>query len=424
MASIRKRGSAYQITVSDGRYPDGRKRFVTATFKPDPEKTERQNQKALDYFAADFERSVHAGSSFDGQKMTFSELVKEYEKQYGEKKLQKKTLESYSDVLTRFVVPEIGSLRVANIKTIHLNKLYDKLYRERKDGKKGGYSTGTLLRLHGVVSSVFTFAVKSGIIETSPCDNAILPREDLETPHEQVKTFTVDQAGRFLDFITQPYTVTRHPKNRKEYTEICSVPEQMQIFLKMALLCGCRRSELVALEWSDIDFDKRELSITKATVIVKGALLTKATKTAGSYRKITLPQILVSDLRQYRQHQLEYRMQIGTQWKGKDYVFIQWDGSQMRPETPYKSFKRIIERYNETQPDEPLPNIPLHGLRHTNATIEISENKTDISTVSARLGHSRTSTTLNIYSHALESKDRIAADAIAELFYPKEKEKA
>ena len=90
MASIRKRGNAYQITVSDGRYPDGRKRFVTATFKPDPQKSDRQNQKALEYFAADFERSVLAGKNFDGQKMTFAELVEKYKRQYGERRLQEK----------------------------------------------------------------------------------------------------------------------------------------------------------------------------------------------------------------------------------------------------------------------------------------------------------------------------------------------
>ena len=330
-------------------------------------------------------------------------------------------MESYDDLLRYHVIPEIGSLRVAQIQTVHLNDLYDKLYHERKDDKQGGYGASTVKRIHGVVSSVFRYAVKSGIIEASPCDNAILPREEIEAPQDAVKSFTVEQTGKFLDYITQPYTVTRHPRNRKAYTEIHTVPEQMQIFLKMALLCGCRRSELIALEWSDVDFDKRELSITKATVIVKGSLITKATKTKGSNRKISLPPILASDLKQYHQHQLEYRLQIGTQWQGKDYLFIQWDGSQMRPETPYKTFKRLIERYNETYPNEPLPNIPLHGLRHTSATIAISENKTDISTVSARLGHSRTSTTLNIYSHALESKDRAAADAIENLFYPKKK---
>lgn len=419
MASIRKRGNAYRIHVSDGYYPDGRKRVRTATFQPDPTKTDRQNQKALEYFAADFERSVLAGSNFDGEKMTFAELVKEYERKYGERRLQEKTLESYMDLLRVHVLPEIGSQRVARIKTGHLNNLYDKLYHERKDGIQGGYGASTIKRVHGVVSSVFRFAVKSGIIESSPCDNAILPREEIESPSEEIKSFTVEQTGKFLDYITQPYAVTRHPRNRKEYTQICSVPEQMQIFLKMALLCGCRRSELIALEWSDIDFDKKELSITKATVIVKGALITKTTKTKGSNRKISLPSILISDLRQYRQHQREYRLKIGSQWLGDNYIFIQWDGTQMRPETPYKAFKRLLERYNETYPNNTLPNITLHDLRHTNATLLISEN-TDIRTVSQRLGHSRTSTTLDIYSHALESKDRAAADTIAGLFYPKE----
>ena len=169
MASIKKRGNSYMVTVSDGYYPDGKKRLKTATFKPDPQKSDRQNKKDLEYFAADFERSVLAGKNFDGQKMTFAELVEKYERQYGERRLQEKTLESYDDLLRYHVIPEIGSLRVASIQTGHLNDLYDKLYHERKDDKQGGYGASTIKRVHGVVSSVFRYAVKHPSSYSSVC---------------------------------------------------------------------------------------------------------------------------------------------------------------------------------------------------------------------------------------------------------------
>ena len=68
MASIRKRGSAYQITVSNGYTQDGKKILETVTWHPDPERTQRQNEKALQQFVVDFERKVQSGKYMDGEK--------------------------------------------------------------------------------------------------------------------------------------------------------------------------------------------------------------------------------------------------------------------------------------------------------------------------------------------------------------------
>ncbi|MFA6939984.1 MAG: tyrosine-type recombinase/integrase [Clostridiaceae bacterium] len=70
-----------------------------------------------------------------------------------------------------------------------------------------------------------------------------------------------------------------------------------------------------------------------------------------------------------------------------------------------------------------LPAINFHGLRHTSATILINQN-TDISTVSKRLGHARTSTTMDIYSHSLRKSDKIAADKLENLFNKKGENKS
>lgn len=82
----------------------------------------------------------------------------------------------------------------------------------------------------------------------------------------------------------------------------------------------------------------------------------------------------------------------------------------MNYSTPYQAFHDSILRYNESH-KEPLPVIPLHGLRHTSATLLIANNQ-DIRSVSARLGHAETSTTLNIYTHFLESTDKKSADIL------------
>ena len=112
-----------------------------------------------------------------------------------------------------------------------------------------------------------------------------------------------------------------------------------------------------------------------------------------------------------------YKIQIGSQWTGCGHIFIQWDGSQMHPTTPDGVMRKIINRYNSSH-EEQLPHVTPHGLRHTSATLLISQN-IDIRTVSNRLGHAQTSTTMNIYTHALQKKDEQAAQTLESLLIPK-----
>lgn len=182
------------------------------------------------------------------------------------------------------------------------------------------------------------------------------------------------------------------------------------------MFTGCRRGELIALTWDDIDFEKAAVSITKSTCRAGGQVITKATKTKGSVRVITVPAAVMTLTRQWRTEQKRYRLSIGSQWCGDDYVFIQWNGLQMGLETPYQAFHRIINNYNMQQEreEEKLPLILLHGLRHTAATLLISQG-VDIRTVSGRLGHANTSTTLNVYAEYLKELDRTASDKLESL---------
>lgn len=98
-------------------------------------------------------------------------------------------------------------------------------------------------------------------------------------------------------------------------------------------------------------------------------------------------------------------------------MLTQDTGTQMDISTPNGVMRKIIKRYNDSISDEidKLPLINVHGLRHTSATLLISQN-VDIKTVSNRLGHSETSTTVDIYAHALEKQDAVAAESLSNMF--------
>jgi integrase len=93
----------------------------------------------------------------------------------------------------------------------------------------------------------------------------------------------------------------------------------------------------------------------------------------------------------------------------------------MSLDAPTRSFRKLIERHNEGNPSASLPAITLHGLRHTAATLLIVEAGADPKTAQALLGHSSSRTTMNIYTHALESAQRRSADAMGGLLAPAQK---
>lgn len=403
MASIRKRGSSYQITVSNGRRIDGSQIVETATFTPDPKRTEKQNQKALEKFVFEFEEKVKSGKFLDGEKITFQAFSDTWLSDYALQHLEPTTIDIYKKLLRVHIIPAIGNLKLARIQPSHLNRLYNVMLQERKDGKLGGYSPTTIKRVHALISSILNTAVKWNVMLENPCERVSPPKQTRDA--DSIQFFTLEQTGVFLAAVDAALAAGR-------------IRTQHKIFFHLALFCGLRRGELVALTWSDFDFNRCTVSITKSTGLVDGKPFTKAPKNKTSVRTVSVPESVMLLVRNYQREQYRLRLSLGSYWKGSNYVFIQADGKQMYPSTPYSVFKDVIHRHNQMASDaELLPDIPLHGLRHTSATLLISQN-VDIRTVSGRLGHAQTSTTMNIYSHQLQSMDEKAAGTLETLLNP------
>ena len=110
------------------------------------------------------------------------------------------------------------------------------------------------------------------------------------------------------------------------------------------LLTGFRRGEVVALNWSDIDFNKQKISINKAAVIAEdGKLLLKEPKTAKSQRTISVPSILMRQLELYRDWQKELIHQLGDLYHDQGFLFTKEDGEIMNPNTFMNGFLKISE---------------------------------------------------------------------------------
>lgn len=425
MASVRKRGATYQITVSNGRDVNGKQLVETTTFTPDPNKTEKQNKKALEKFVFEFEEKVKSGKFLDGEKMTYKDYIDLWLKDYAYKQMEQTSIERSESSLNNIILPAIGHLKLAKIQPLHIQGLYNYLIETgyTVNGKQKKYKANTIKRVHQIISSTLNTAVQWQLIESNPCSRVKPPKADRNV--SDIKNFTLEEAQIFLGQLDKEYVVTHSGRAKKDGTaakvryETHKTPLQFKVFFYLALFGGFRLGELIALTWDDIDFENNTISITKSTARTKNGLITKAPKTISSIRTVSMPIDTMRLLKKYKLEQNIYRISIGDYWKGDKHIFIQDDGTQMDISTPNHTFKKIIRRYNATAEDnERLPEITLHGLRHTSATLLIAQ-KNDVRTVSSRLGHSECSTTMNIYAHALRNKDEAAANSLSDLFQKK-----
>ena len=160
----------------------------------------------------------------------------------------------------------------------------------------------------------------------------------------------------------------------------------------------------MGLKWSDIDFTTGILTVSRSNYKLTGdpEIHSKSTKT-GRSRQLVLPSYCIRMLKEYRVEQNKYRLSLGDAWHGDEWIFIQADGKPMYPTTPTLWFSKFQERHH-------LPHRKFHSLRHTSATLLLT-NGTNIKNVSARLGHTQLKTT-NRYVHAISEAEHQAAHTL------------
>ena len=209
--------------------------------------------------------------------------------------------------------------------------------------------------------------------------------------------------------------------------DLSDAPPQYSLIVQLALLIGARRGEICALRWSDIDLEKGTISINRTVQFIPGTgLVFNPPKTKRSRRCIRIGSDCVELLREYQRYQKAERFKIGSEWvrkveiEGKtvenDLLFTKWNGAPIDPKTVTTWFPGFLATHD-------LPPVHFHSLRHTNASILIDAH-TPITTVSGRLGHAQTSTTLNYHASAIQSADAAAADTLEGIIKVRERKQA
>jgi integrase len=168
----------------------------------------------------------------------------------------------------------------------------------------------------------------------------------------------------------------------------------------LASATGCRRGELLALEWIDLDESTGEIHISKSLEQTKAGIRVKSTKSEEP-RCFSVPEWALEVLRAHREEQQRDRQLFGPDYQDRNLIFCQPNGAYYSPD-------RLGARVVELMRKVGLEGVSLHSLRHSHASNLLS-NGVPIAVVSQRLAHSDQNITLSIYSHALPADTRAAA---------------
>lgn len=167
---------------------------------------------------------------------------------------------------------------------------------------------------------------------------------------------------------------------------------RLEVLYRVALSLGLRRGELIALSWDDIDLER-------------GSLTVREGKTEASARTLALPKVLCEYLHLHRIRQIEERLAMGPEWSDHNLVFPSEVGTPLNPTNLWRHFKSVLQRAG-------LPNMRFHDLRHSCASFLVAQGVHPRVAMQI-LGHSKISTTMDIYAHVSDDDQRSAVDKVA-----------
>lgn len=382
MATIRRRpNGTYEIKVSCGYGVDGKQRNQYKSYKPEPGMTKRQIEKEVQRQAILFEEDCKRGHITAAVK--FETFAEQWFEEYAKVNLRP-TSYARMKQLTKRVYPAIGHKRLNKITARDIQKFVTDMLVNGKNMNTGKpLSRKTAVHHLSFISDVFSYAVRMGMLCDNPCRRVFVPKQE----QEEKQIYTIEQV-KIL------------------YENLKSEPMKYQVYLLLSIYSGYRRSEMLGLEWKDIDFEHDLIHVRRTSQYTsEKGIYTDTTKTRKSKRVSKMPASIMNLLRQFKADQNEEARRLGTKWEDYDRLFTKWNGAPMNPQTPFEWLKGYCERIG-------IPFRNIHSLRHLHASLLIFEG-VDVVAVSEDMGHSVVGTTLNLYSHMFQEAKARNCDAIS-----------
>lgn len=296
------------------------------------------------------------------------------------------TYQGYKQLVDSHIIPYFNErkIRLQNINIDHLQAYIDEKSKNGRLDNKGGLSARSL-RLHrNVLNQTLKEALKYNLIAINPCQLVKFPQLQRREP----TFYTAEQVEKLLSVI----------KDDKVF----------YLLVKITATYGLRRSEVLGLQWTSINFEADYMQICHTVVKLNSTVRKDKTKNTSSFRSFPLlpeiKQLLIEEKKRQEQNKKEFR----RMYENSPYVFVWDNGKPFATEYVSQHFRRILE-WND------LPHIRFHDLRHSCASILLSRGFR-LKDVQDWLGHSDITLTANIYGHLDIERKRSIANTMANIF--------
>jgi len=298
---------------------------------------------------------------------------------------------------------KFGNTCLSQLSAEHIRDFYKNLATEGANKKTGkALSTRSILHHHKLICAILSKAHNEGLIAKNPASQVASPRPEPKEPSYLDETEVIRLCQALAD-----------------------APPKWRAALTLLLYTGLRRGELAGLEWGDVSFTRQTITIRRTIQYLsgesfahtdadgiqrKGQNIEKPPKTKNSRRVIAICDTMAALLQDYRQWWLNEQAAKGGHWLTTQKLFTKDNGTTINPDSITCYTKRFAKKHG-------LPPITPHSLRHTNISLMIAAG-VDIKTVSTRAGHASVTTTLNTYTHQIQSKNAQAAQKLANILTP------
>jgi integrase len=369
---IRARGKgAWEIKYDTGTDPvTGKRRTRYATVKGRRREAQRELVRLL--------HELDTGKVVDPARTTVAEHTRAWLAGAGH--LAGKTRERYQALAEQQIIPHLGGIALQKLRPQHVEAWHTTLL------KRGGFdgaplSARTVGHCHRLLHVVLAAALSRELVG----GNVAAVVHPPTVTATEIRTLTQDEIAGALARLAG---------------------HRLLPIIATALGAGLRRGEICGLRWRDVDFAAATLRVERSVEETRNGLKVKGPKTKHGRRTISLPGPTIAALQQHRLDQIELRLKIGVGGRPapEDLLFTLPDGSMWNPDYLSRCWRRTVAALG-------LPAVGLHALRHSHASVLIAK-KTDVLTVSRRLGHGDPAFTLRTYGHLFGATDRAAADQL------------
>lgn len=379
--SLQIKNKIYQAVLSFKQNNKWKTKWVS-TKVPAVKGNKKLANAKLEEIRLKFQEEINS-ESIDDEKLQFIDYMKKWLKMI-KSSVEETTYIGYEGVINGRMTDYFGNkdITLQDIKPKHIQDFYSHLLEE-------GLSGNTVKHYHANIRKALQYAMRTDIIPSNPADKVELPKIQKYNP----SFYTSDEVKGLLSEV---------------------VGTKLEIPVMIDCFYGFRRSEVIGLKWSAIDFEKKTITINHTITQSNGKLIIRdKTKNNSSRRSLPLEPIVETFLLELKEKQEENKKSCGNSYNKDwlEYICVDDCGNLIRPDYVTETFLKLLKKRN-------LKQIRFHDLRHTCASI-LLKNGANMKEIQAWLGHSTYNTTADIYAHLDTSSVCNTGKVISNVFEPK-----